>query len=50
MMTGTDFLLGCGAGVYINQEGNNKVTLGWPNPLGYVLARVWWGMGWVESL
>lgn len=34
MMTGTDFLLGRGAGVYINQEGRSKVTLGSPNPCG----------------
>ena len=32
MMTGTDFLLGRGAGIYINQEGNNEVTLRWLNP------------------
>lgn len=31
-MTGTDFLLGRGAGIYINQEGNKKVTLRWLNP------------------
>lgn len=49
MMTGTDFLLGRGAGVYINQEGNNEVTLGWPNPRG---VAVGWGLvenSWVQS-
>ena len=44
-MTGTDFLLGRGAGVYINQEGNNKVTLGWPNPRWVPVGRGLMGNG-----
>lgn len=51
MMTGTDFLLGRGAGVYINQEANNKVTLGWPVPRVPVgCGLMGKGMGWGQSL